>query len=289
MAEEKKSVDNTPNQIDTTAKEVQTKPKKAKPWLVILVVILSLLLLGVSGYIIFTEFFQEPDEYITISEEEETEQEETPVEETANETETEDDGDEVAEDDDEQLTTFEGEVLSAELPEDWQVIEYFDGDGTDSLPDTEMSYEGLTALDIVSPDNRQVFTLQGVSGIGFIGCPQYAIFEDDNEAYRFEQENTMDGLGEELDTTDYTDTEYVEFELLGVTFRRIDDKYYYDTQEGNNYFEPPCVEGLLTLEGLYFTDEDGYIYESYFYGPTEDATATDLPIVDSILESMELI
>jgi hypothetical protein len=152
-----------------------------------------------------------------------------------------------------------------------------------------MDYHGLTALDIVSPDTRQVFTLQAVSGIGFIGCPSYAIFDDDNISYRYQQESLSDDLGEELNTIDYTDTSYEEFDWLGVTFRRIGEKYYYDTQEGNNYFEPPCVDGLLTLEGLYFTDDDETIYESYFYGPTEDATEEDLPIVDQILESMELI
>jgi hypothetical protein len=284
MEEEKKSVSNTPKVIDTTPKVVQPKPKKTKAWLVVVVVILSLLLLGVSGYIVFTEFLQNQDDEVEVLEDDETEQEDSSTDDQEEEV-----SDTEEEEEDDGLNTFEGDVLRAELPDGWSVIEYFDGEGTDSLPGTEMVYEGLTALDIVSPDNRQVFTLQAVSGIGFIGCPQYAIFEDDNEAYRFEQESTSDELGETLNTIDYTDTEYEEFEWLGVTFRRVDDKYYYDTQEGTNYFEPPCVEGLLTLEGLYFTDEDGYIYESYFYGPTEDATDADLPTVDMILQSMELI
>jgi hypothetical protein len=186
-------------------------------------------------------------------------------------------------------TTFEGEVITAQLPLGWNIIEYFDGDGTDSLPGEPSDYNGLTAIDIISDDNRQVFTLQAVSGIGFAGCPQYALFEDDNNVYKLEQETMNDEMGEAMEVLDYTDTEYVEFEFLGVTFRRVGDKYYYDTQEGNNYFEPPCVEGLLTLEGLYFTDESGYIYESYFYGPTEYTTDGDLPIIDDILESIELI
>lgn len=88
---------------------------------------------------------------------------------------------------------------------------------------------------------------------------------------------------------DYTDTKYSEFEWLGITFRRVEKNYYYDTQEGNNYFESPCVTGLLTLEGLSYEDADGYKGEAYFYGPTEDATLSDLEIVDSILGSMELI
>jgi hypothetical protein len=267
------------------------QPKQSKKGLVIVVIVLSILFLSVAGYIVYKEFIQDTDTKTTT--EDQNQEEVNTNENTENNTTCEVGDESCAEEEPETeestTTTFEGEVITAELPEGWNIIEYFDGDGTESLPDSEMTYEGLTALDIVNPENKQVFSLQAVSGIGFIGCPEYAVFDDDNEAYRFEQENTMDGLGEELNTIDYTDTEYSEFELLGVTFRRIDDKYYYDTQEGNNYFEPPCVAGLLTLEGLYFTDEDGNIYESYFYGATEDATSADLPVVDEILESIELV
>jgi len=267
----------------------KTKINKKK-LIIIIVVVLGVVFLSVAGYIIYTQFIQKPVDTTNQeeSEEEDTEEESSdtsdvciPGEEGCEEGEEE----EIAED---EYTTFEGEVITATLPEGWDIVEYFDGEGTESLPEGQ-TYTGLTAIDIISDDNRQVFTLQAVSGIGFIGCPQYAVFDDDNESYRFEQESINDGLGEEMEILDYTDTEYSEFEFLDVTFRRVDDKYYYDTEEGNNYFESPCIEGLLTLEGLYFTDEDEYIYEAYFYGPTEYAIDEDLPIVDEILESVELI
>jgi hypothetical protein len=149
-------------------------------------------------------------------------------------------------------------------------------------------YVGLTAIDIVNPDGLQVFTIQAVSGIGFTGCPSYPVFSDNGENYMLEQESASEEIGDEFNSTDYTDAEYVEFEFLGTTFRRIDKQYFYDTQEGNNYFEPPCIEGLLTLEGLYFEDVDGNKYEAYFYGATDDSTEEDLSVVDTILESVEL-
>lgn len=256
------------------------QPKKRKTWLVVLVIALGILFLLISGYIVYKEFIQEPepDNTVLILEEEEEGEEET-----------EDLDTEEVEEQESSTVKFEGDVLSAQLPEGWSIIEYFDGDGTESLPEEMGPFSGLTAIDIVSPDSRQVFTIQAVSGIGFVGCPHYALFEDDNPAYRAEQENASDEMGEDLNIIDYTDEEYIEFDFLGVTFRRLGEKYYYDTQEGNNYFEPPCVEGLLTLEGLYFTDEDGYKYEAYFYGPTDDATLEDLKFVDDILESVELI
>ena len=271
--------------------QVEPKDKTKKKFLVPLVIALSVILLLIVGYIVYIQFFK-PQPTDT---EDSVTQEEQNIENIEDEdiVDTEDDetGEEDVETENEEdtNTTFIGDVITAQLPEGWSIIEYFDGEGTESLPDMGLDYEGLTAIDIISPDNRQVFTIQAVSGIGFAGCPNYALFDDDSESYRFEQESASNDMGETLNITDYTGQDYEEFEFLGVTFRRIDDKYFYDMREGNNYFEPPCVEGLLTLEGLYFTDSDGFKYEAYFYGPTEDATEDDLPIVDQILESIEII
>jgi hypothetical protein len=289
MDKEKVSSTLSEEKKDVEIANKETKVKKKKTGLVILVIFLGVVFVGLSGYIVFSEFINQPEE-ISVDENEQEDQNEdniTVAEEDEDQEENEEE-DTQEDDDKDTLTTFEGEVVTADLPEGWSIIEYFDGEGTDSLPGPAMEYEGLTALDIISPDNRQVFTLQAVSGIGFMGCPDYALFEDNNESYQMMHQNTNDEIGEEMNIIDYTDTEYVEFDWLDVTFRRIDDTYYYDTDEGNNYFEPPCFEGILTLEGLFFTDQDGYIYESYFYGPTEDSTLADLTVVDSILASMEI-
>ncbi len=262
----------------------QAEPRGKKSWLISLVVLLSILLLALVGYIVYSDFLaQDVVENDT----------EVVTKEIVDSTPKEDDDMSIEEDGDEEKeetssSTFEGEVISAQLPQGWGIVEYFDGDGTDSLPGDAADYSGLTAIDIVSPDSRQVFTIQAVSGIGFIGCPQYALFEDDNPAYQAEQQSASDEMGEELNVVDYTDQDYLEFEFLNTTFRRIGGNYYYDTQEGNNYFEPPCVEGLLTLEGLYFTDNSDTKYQAYFYGGTDDATLEDLKVVDKILESIEL-
>lgn len=281
---------NSPTPI-TQPKVVPQKPKK-KTWLIVLVIVLAVLFLSVSGYIVYQEFIKDDevvDDGVEISQDEEELSDPDLIEEDVEVCEI---GEEECEEEigvHEEFTRFEGEVLSAELPEGWSMIEYFDGAGTDALPVEMGDYFGLTAVDIVNPESLQVFTIQAVSGIGFVGCPNYVLFEDDNPAYQNEQKTISDEMGEPLNITNYTDEEYSEFEFLGVTFRRVGEEYYYDTQEGNNYFEPPCVEGLLTLEGLYFTDEDGMKYEAYFYGGTEDATLEDLKVVDEILESVKLI
>jgi len=267
----------------TTPSHPQEKDKGMSKGLLIIIIILVILSISITGYIVYTEFFNKPVDDTNINQEEDsgTENNTEVLEEFG------DDADETVVEGD-TSTEFEGEVLSATLPEGWTIIEYFDGEGTESLTDFN-GYIGLTAFDIINPDSEQVFTVQAVSGIGFAGCPEYPLFSDNGEAYMSEQESASEVMGEELNVVDYTGQDYIEFEFLNTTFRRIGKKYFYDTQEGNNYFEPPCVDGLLTLEGLYFEDTDGYTYEAYFYGATEISTETDLLVVDEILESMGVI
>ena len=168
------------------------------------------------------------------------------------------------------------------------IIEYMDGEGTEYLIKDE-TYTGLTGLAIVNPDNKRVFSMMAVTGIGFAGCPVYAQFKDDNPSYFAEMEDAAMVVDGSWDIKDYTNVEYSEFEFLGTTIRRISKDYYYDSREGNNYFEPPCVDGVIGLEGLIFTDSNGYDGEAYFYGAEDTATEADLNIVDTILESVKLM
>jgi len=187
----------------------------------------------------------------------------------------------------EETTIITGEYTTATVPTGWTIVEYMDGDGSDMLVEGT-TYTGLTGLKIFNPDDEAVFSMIAVSGIGFAGCRDYAIFADDNADYYQEQVDMNNEIGETMNEHDYTLTDYAEFEWMGTTMRRIDDLYYYDTKEGNNYFEPPCVPGLIILEGFTFQDTD-YTYEAYFYGLEDIATEEEYEIVDSILESMETI
>jgi hypothetical protein len=48
-----------------------------------------------------------------------------------------------------------------------------------------------------------------------LACPNYAVFDDNNESYYQEQVNANNEVGETMTEHDFTDTEYVEFEWLG--------------------------------------------------------------------------
>ena len=272
-------------------KKNETKKKKALP---ILIAVLATLVVVVIAVIVYLQFFSGRRDDVDDTTDTNTESVEDDTEEDTTDTgvclpdeeecDTEEDTEVTSEYED-----FNGNVLSStKIPTGWRVIEKMDGAGTEYLLEGE-TYVGLTGLEIVNPENVRVFSMMAVTGIGFAGCSDYAEFPDDSPSYRAQMESDATEMGDTLNVTDYTNTDYEEFEFLGTTVRRIGDKYYYDTIEGNNYFEAPCMTGLIGLEGLTYTDSSNYQMEAYFYGAEDTATSGDLLVVDQILDSLELV
>lgn len=265
------------NPIPTPSPQTEVKePKKgvSKKVLILVIVVLFILLLATGAILLYQNGYM--DTLLGKEQQKKEEVQETKTEEEENT--------EVTEEP--QENTFNGDTVKATLPEGWTVVEHYNGEGTESLPKDE-TYIGLTGLQILNQD-REVFAVQAVSGIGFVGCPEYTKFADYNPNHLALNQSMAEEMGDTMNITDYSDTEYIQFDWLGKTFRRIDKIYFYDEEEGNNYFEVGCVNGLLVMEGFNFTDSTGYMGEAYFYGATETATEADLLVVDEILESMEL-
>lgn len=261
--------------------KVKPEKKSKKPLLIIVIAVLSFLVIALVTFIIFTSINKnkadDKDNDTVVTEEDEDTQdtdEEVVIEEDTQE-------EDVA-----QTEVYNGVEINATIPTGWKITEYFDGEGTDMLGGS--TYTGLTGLTVTNGSGKLIFSIKAVGGIGFVGCSDYAKFDDENTSYY--DQNVLDNqeTGVEMTVHDYTNTKYQEFEWLGTTFRRVGLDYYYDTQEGNNFFEPPCQPGLLSLEGLSFEDSDGFTGESYFYGPEQDAQESDLLLLDQVLESMEV-
>jgi hypothetical protein len=186
---------------------------------------------------------------------------------------------------------FKGKTIAAVLPNsEWTIEEYYNGEGTESLV-FGMEYTGLTGLKIMKED-REMFSFRGVSGVAFNGCPMYAMFPDFNPDHM----NEMVALNVEqedmINIMDFTEesTMYKEFNFLNKTFRRVEHKYYYDTVEGNNYFEPACIDGFInSIQGFSFTHSSGNKIDTYYFGPGYEASVRDLELVDEILKSVKLV
>jgi hypothetical protein len=271
---------NVDTSVQPEVKEKKDIPKtKSKDiWVVLLNIFLALVTIFLLGYIAYKNGYIDLDNILKPKDSGSQEQEEEGDDESEEEQEEEDLEEESS------FTTYEGSAFSAITPDGWTIVEYMDGDGTDMLVDG-LTYTGLTGLKIFNGSDT-ILEMIAVSGIGFIGCPELPIFEDSSEEYLEEQEGYNEVSGTDLVTYDYTDTEYSDFEWFGKDFRRVNTTLYFDTVEDNEYFEPQCEGGLVTVPGFSFEDSDGYEGVAYFYGIMEDATEEQLGVLDSILASM---
>lgn len=278
----------SPSQVQQSPlPEIKTQlplPSKKSPSLLLVLSFLLLLFVSIFLYLLF--FTNVLDSLNLVNKKDQQPQQQQEEQEDDSNPEESEEEQEV-EDEQETLTPFEGDTFSAQLPQDWIIEEYYNGEGTDMLTGG-ISYTGLTGLKIFK-DDTEVFFMQAVYGIGFAGCPNYAKFTDESITYYNQILEDNEVSGTELNIQDYTAIQYNEFVWLGKTFRRVEREYSYDTIEGNQYFEPPCVPTLVDFDDLEFLPEEGPSAKTYDYSPTDEATLQDLDVIDTILESMEIL
>lgn len=263
----------TPTPTPQAATKPASKPKsKSNGGLVALCICLALIIVGLLVYIAYEkEYIQIPFLSKNDTSTEKTEEKKTDDTTTAAAT-----------------TTFTGTTVTATLPAGWTMQEYYNGQGTEYLSEGP-NYEGLTGIKIFNASSTEMFHLSAVNGIGFAGCSEYYAFADDNPAYRAQAQASADEMGDPMNINDFSSMPYFEYEMLGRTVRRIATKIYLDDEEGNNYFEAPCFNVVVTFEGLHFTDETSQPYEAYFYGFNTTITGDELLKVDDILKSMSVV
>ncbi len=273
-------MDNIPNgttETPTTTPKPASKPK-SHGGLVALCIFLALIVVGLLVYIAYEK------EYIQIPLLSKT----NSAEDTSEDANTNDSDATESNDTSASTTTFTGQTVTATLPIGWTMQEYYNGQGTEYLSEGPI-YTGLTAIKIFNASNTELFHLAGVNGIGFAGCSEYYAFADDNPAYRAQAQASADEMGDAMNINDFSNMPYAEYDVLGRTVRRIATKIYLDDEEGNNYFEAPCFNVIVTFEGLSYTDESNYPYEAYFYGFNTAITGEELLKVDDILKSMVVV
>lgn len=267
-------MDNQPNIVETqtTTPPVPTpsEPKqKGNTALVVLCVILGLIIVCLLTYIAYQKGLVEIPFLEKSNTNTNTQTEETTDDTTVAETQTE---------------TFTGEAVTATLPQGWSIQEYFNGEGSDMLTEG-ITYTGLTGLKIFNADDKEMFWLKGVYGIGFEGCSEYYAFADDNPTYRQQMQDMVDEIGDTMNINDFSSMPYTEYEWLGHTTRRVANRFYQDQTEGDSYFEASCFNILVVLDGVSF-NTDGYDHSGYFYEFPETITGDQLVQIDGILESM---
>ena len=258
-------------QEDYLRKNSQNSSKGKDVGVAVLNILLAIVTVILLGYIAYKNGYIDLDNILNIQREEREETEE-----------------EVGDPIDFGLTTFEGDYFTAVLPIEWSITEYSDGEGTSMISSEGSSYTGLTGI-VIANNDEEIMKIEGVSGIGFIGCPELPKFEDTDPDYEEKQEDLVSEIGENLQYLDFTETPYSEFTWLDKTVRRVQTAIYYDTIEGDNYFQPQCEVSFLRIEDFGFEDEGGNRGDTYMYTISEEATEDQLENLDKVLTSMSVI
>jgi hypothetical protein len=257
-------------QEDYLRKNSQNNSKGKDLGIAVLNILLAIVTVILLGYIAYKNGYIDLDNILNIQREEEGTEEES-----SNPT-------------DFGLTTFEGDYFTAVLPLEWTITEYKDGEGTTMISSEGPTYTGLTGI-VIANNEEEIMKIEGVSGIGFIGCPELPKFEDTDPDYEEKQEDLVNEIGGEIQYLDFTETPYSEFTWLDKTVRPVKTAIYYDTIEGDNYFQPQCEVSFLRIEDFGFEDEGGNKGDTYMYTISEDATEEQLENLDKILTSMAVI
>lgn len=185
-------------------------------------------------------------------------------------------------------TTITGELVSGEVPEDWTILEYKNGAGTDMLT-SGVTYTGLTGLEVKNPTGTVVFKLEGVYGIGGVdSCENYYQFSDDSAAYLAQVKATNVEVGQPAPTiADLTAATYQEYELFGIRIRRIGTAIYWDVTTGDSYFQAACGirKPFFNFVAPTFKG-DGTSVDSYQFTVNSTSPESELLELDAILESL---
>ena len=253
-----------------------TKEKKKKTILFYVNMVLLLVVLGLGAYILYKEgYWAKTKEQDTLETEDVVKKEEDKIGEIEKDPKTED---------------FIGTFIKAKLPEGWDIVEYSDGKGTDTV--TEGSkIVGLTGLEIKKGETV-ILKLKALGGYGSNACPEIAHFKDFSQEYEQNKKEMADETGHNVTFLDFTNTPYTEINLFGIKTRRVEKTLFYDTLEGDSYFQPQCLKQILIFENLKFTVGEGTYQTSngdYSYTFSENVTTEELNLLDDILKSMSVI
>jgi len=189
------------------------------------------------------------------------------------------------------LIDFKGQYVKGEVPNDWTIVEYQNGNGSDMLTEG-VTYTGLTGLEVKNPAGTVVFKLKAVYGIGGAGgCSTYFKFADDSTVYYngLVSDNTEAGVAAPT-IVDLQGLPYSPLSIFGTSTRRIGTNLYWDTVPAATYFEAACgmQENLFEFTNPQFSVGGGETHGTYQFTVLSSASVDDLETLDSILNSLTI-
>lgn len=204
---------------------------------------------------------------------------------------------------------YEGEFITARVPQGWRITEYKDGDETAVLPSESQSpsiYQGLTGLTIYNTKGQSIFKLNADNRIGGVEpCDEIFIFDDTNREY---SEGLADfALYYASNFKDYNPQviglgkNYVDLLILGRYARRIGKTYYWNSEVGLMSFNPICSRPhgrmvefpILEYKNFDLGDNPNQprllrTSNLFLVTFTENIAIEEFPYLDAVLESIRV-
>jgi hypothetical protein len=190
----------------------------------------------------------------------------------------------------EPLVIEEGQLytIQATVPDGWSLKLAYNGEGSSTLM-SDSNYSGLTGIE-VKKDSTTVFSMNAISGIGMADCDTYYTFADSTplDKVAIEEES-----GNPITIVDLSKETFTKVSLLEKDFRRIGSTYYENIGTDSKHFEPTCYLGITSFKNLFANQSingaDKEEVNSYTFKVTKGLTEEDYKILDSILNSVELV
>lgn len=284
---------NTPSPATSTEnKAPEQPPKKSKKTLTILIVgvlvTMVICLCSTLAYVLISG----SDGFDFFDKEEKEEDDDTDSENGDDDSEEDENGSEDDDSDDDEGVTmvpFSGTYIKGQHPEGWTIVEYIDGDGSTMMVEGA-TYTGLTGLKIIAPGNKDVFTMNAVSGIGGTdACHEYYKFSDSSESYYTTVVDRSAASGVVPIVVDLTSQTYTYFVLFDLRTRRIGTELYSDsTSSSPTTFDASCGIGaqFWWFDDLQFK-ADGMSTSGYELTIKASSTSAERITLDGILHSLE--
>jgi hypothetical protein len=195
--------------------------------------------------------------------------------------------------------------ITASFPTGWSLKTYMDGEQSSKMPDPVIEYKGLGALEIKNAQNKVVFSMTMIYGIGGMAtCPVIPQFSDTDPAYI---QSIININNETLEnpysykTIDLTNTSVKDYNLFGLPIRYAGNQLYISINPNTAFsgFNAECSElknvaqvrsftSTLPLKIYWTISELGYSENDFYvqYEFESNAATEDMVGLDQVLSTL---
>jgi hypothetical protein len=188
---------------------------------------------------------------------------------------------------------YTSKYLTATLPENWTIREYYDNEGMDEQYSTGGNYKGLTGF-AIQYNQKTLVSFKGADGLGGINfCDEIYKFKDTSAQYLSDYENfAKEQTLKPPRVLDLSAKTYQEFKIFSRTVRRINKDIYWKLDESSNSFNSACGidNEVINFQDLFFgieNDSEVRLYAYHVIFEDSKLSTQEMKVLDELLSSLK--